>query len=227
MAEVGVLYIVATPIGNLQDITLRALTTLKNADVILCEERRQGSTLLKRLEIPYQELLQVNEHNEKQMQEEVLRLLAVGKTVALISDCGTPVFADPGAHIIEMACQAGFLVVPIPGASSLMAALSMLDFKAEQFYFAGFLPRVETERLSTLAYLKTLKTAIVILDTPYRLSRLLLDVSRAFGENQRVTLAYNITLADETFYRDAVKNVLKQVAGKKGEFVLIIHPPRG
>ncbi len=227
MTDAGILYIVATPIGNWQDITLRALTTLKNADVIICEERRQGTTLLKKLEIPYQELLQVNEHNEKQMQEDILQLLAVGKKVALISDCGTPVFADPGAHIISIVHQAGFQIVPVPGTSSLMAALSILDFKTEQFYYAGFLSRVETERLRMLAYLKTLKTAIIVLDTPYRLSRLLQDVICTFGENQRVTLAYNITQTDEAFYRDGVKNVLKQVTGKKGEFVLVIHPPRG
>mgnify|MGYP001769298307 FL=1 len=130
MASSGILYIVATPIGNMQDITLRAIEVLKNVHVILCEERREGTTLLKRLNISSKEILQVNEHNEKKMQQEVLVHLAMGKNIAMISDCGTPVFADPGAEIIKTVSQAGFSVVPIPGVSSLMAALSILDFRA-------------------------------------------------------------------------------------------------
>ena len=226
MAQAGVLFIVATPIGNMQDITLRALEVLKSADVVLCEERRQGTTLLKRLDIPYRELLLVNEHNEKQMQQEVLQRLAVGKSIAMISDCGTPVFADPGAEIIKTVSQAGFDVIPIPGASSLMAALSVLDFRAEPFYFAGFLPRQETERYKSLQRLKLMKEAVIVMDTPYRLGRLLQDVSKVFGENQQITLAYNLTLPDEKVYRDGVKAVLKQVGEKKGEFILVIHPNR-
>ncbi len=226
MAAEGVLYIVATPIGNIQDITLRALEILKNTDVILCEERRQGTTLLKRLDIPFRELLLVNEHNEKQMQQQVLECLALGKTIAMISDCGTPVFADPGAEIIKTVSQAGFEVVPIPGPSSLMAALSVLDFRAEPFYFSGFLPRQDAERFKALQHLKLMREAVIVMDTPYRLGRLLKDVSRVFGDNQQVTLAYNLTLPEEKIYRGGVKSVLKQVGEKKGEFILVIHPNR-
>ncbi len=224
MTEMGVLYIVATPIGNLQDITLRALETLKKVDVILCEERRHGTTLLKRLNITYKELLLVNEHNEKQMQEEILRKLLEGKNIALISDCGTPVFADPGAEIIAIASQAGFEVVPIPGPSSLMTALSILDFQAEPFYYAGFLPRMEEERKRELLRLKATRQTVVVLDTPYRLGRLLQDVGRAYGDQQQITLAFNLTLPDEKIYRGDIKAIRNQVGEKKGEFVLIIHP---
>lgn len=226
MAAAGILYVVATPIGNMQDITLRAIEVLKNADVILCEERREGTTLLKKLNIPYRELLLANEHNEKQMGQHVLERLATGKNIAMISDCGTPVFADPGADIIRNASQAGFDVVPIPGPSSLMAAISVLDFRAEPFFFAGFLPRQENERFSTLQRLKFMKEAVVVMDTPYRLGRLLQDVSKVLGDKQLVTLAYNLTLPDEKIYRGEVMSILEQVGGKKGEFILIIHPKK-
>lgn len=224
MAPTGILYIVATPIGNMQDITLRAIEVLKNADVILCEERREGTTLLKRLNISSKEILQVNEHNEDQMQQEVLVHLAMGKNIAMISDCGTPVFADPGAEIIKSVSQAGFNVVPIPGVSSLMAALSILDFRAEPFYFAGFLPRQENERLKALQRLKQMKSAVVLMETPYRLGRMLQDVLKTLGDKQRVTLAFNLTLPDEKIYRGEIKSVLEQVGIRKGEFILILHP---
>jgi 16S rRNA (cytidine1402-2'-O)-methyltransferase len=160
------------------------------------------------------------------MQQQVLERLVVGKTIAMISDCGTPVFADPGAEIIKIVSQAGFDVIPIPGASSLMATLSVLDFRAEPFYFSGFLPRQETDRIKALQRLKLFKEAVVVMDTPYRLGRLLQDISKVFGDNQQVTLAYNLTLPDEKIYRDGVKAVLNQVGEKKGEFILVIHPNR-
>ncbi len=221
----SVLYIVATPIGNLQDITLRAIDVLRNVDVIICEERREGTTLLKKLEIPIKEILLVNEHNEAQMQEAVLMELATGKNIAMISDCGTPVFADPGADIIAVVNQAGFSIVPVPGPSSLMTALSILDFQAEPFYYVGFLPRDDAERSRTLLRLKSMNVTLVIMETPYRLRRLLQDISKVFGDTKRITLAFNLTLPDERIYRGNIKEVLNQVGDKKGEFVLIIHPP--
>jgi 16S rRNA (cytidine1402-2'-O)-methyltransferase len=221
----SVLYIVATPIGNLQDITLRAIDILRNVDVVICEERREGTTLLKKLDIPIKEVLLVNEHNERQMQETVLMKLAAGKNVAIISDCGTPVFADPGADIIAMVSQAGFRIVPVPGASSLMTTLSILDFQAEPFYYVGFLPRDDAERSRTLLRLRSMKVTLVIMETPYRLKRLLQDVSKVFGDFQRITLAFDLTLPGERIYRGSIKEVFNQVGDKKGEFVLVIHPP--
>jgi 16S rRNA (cytidine1402-2'-O)-methyltransferase len=225
MDKTSVLYIVATPIGNLQDITLRALDVLRNVDVVICEERREGTTLLKKLDIPVKEILLVNEHNEKQMQEAVLMKLAAGKAVAMISDCGTPVFADPGAEIIAIVSQAGFRIVPVPGPSSLITTLSILDFQAEPFYYVGFLPRDDGERTRTLLRLKSLKVTLIVMETPYRLRRLLQDVSKAFGDTQRITLAFDLTLPGEKIYRGSIKEVLNQVGDKKGEFVLVIHPP--
>lgn len=225
MDEKSVLYIVATPIGNLQDITIRALDVLRNVDVVLCEERREGTTLMKKLDIPDKEILLVNEHNEKQMQEAVLMKLAAGNTIAMISDCGTPVFADPGAQIISIVSQAGFRVVPVPGPSSLMATLSVLDFQAEPFYYVGFLPREDAERARMLLRLKSLKVTLIIMETPYRLRRLIQDAQKTFGDQQRITLAFDLTLPGERIYRGSIKEVMNQISDKKGEFVLVVHPP--
>jgi 16S rRNA (cytidine1402-2'-O)-methyltransferase len=225
MDEKSVLYIIATPIGNLQDITIRALDVLRNVDVVLCEERREGTTLMKKLDIPDKEILLVNEHNEKQMQEAVLMKLAAGNTIAMISDCGTPVFADPGAQIISIVSQAGFRVVPVPGPSSLMATLSVLDFQAEPFYYVGFLPREDAERARMLLRLKSLKVTLIIMETPYRLRRLIQDAQKTFGDQQRITLAFDLTLPGERIYRGSIKEVMSQISDKKGEFVLVVHPP--
>lgn len=225
MDEKSVLYIVATPIGNLQDITIRAMDVLRNVDVVLCEERREGTTLMKKLDIPDKEILLVNEHNEKQMQEAVLMKLAAGNTIAMISDCGTPVFADPGAQIISIVSQAGFRVVPVPGPSSLMATLSVLDFQAEPFYYVGFLPREDAERARMLLRLKSLKVTLIIMETPYRLRRLIQDAQKTFGDQQRITLAFDLTLPGERIYRGSIKEVMNQISDKKGEFVLVVHPP--
>ncbi|MHB1482731.1 MAG: SAM-dependent methyltransferase, partial [Bellilinea sp.] len=175
MSKAGKLYIVATPIGNPRDITLRALDILKTVDGIICEERREGSTLLKRLEVPERELITLNEHNEAEMAADLVLRMFKGASFALISDAGTPVFADPGAYLIQEASLSGLQVMPIPGPSSLMAALSILDFKIEKFVYGGFLSRVPGERRQELTRLRGLRMPLVLMDTPYRLAALLDD----------------------------------------------------
>lgn len=217
------LYIVATPIGDLQDITLRALDVLRQADAVICEQYREGSTLLKRLSIPVKELVELNEHNEKERSQEILIRLVQGQKLALISDCGTPVFSDPGHTLIREISSAGFPVIPIPGPSSLMAALSILDFKMERFVFGGFLPRVPAQRETELRRLRTLRMPIILMDTPYRLGALLEDISRAYGSGTPITLACDITLPSETILRGGVGQVRKQIGARKAEFILIVH----
>ena len=141
MANFGTLYVVATPIGNPDDITLRAINTLKEADAVVCEELKPGSTLLKKLGIEDKEIVLLNEHNEQETAADLLLRLMNGDSLAMISDCGTPVFSDPGAYLIQLASSSGVTVSPVPGASSLMSALSVLDFKMGRFVFAGFLSR--------------------------------------------------------------------------------------
>ncbi len=222
MKKTGILSIVATPIGNPGDITLRAIETLKNADAVICEEYKPGSTLLKRLEIEGKELILLNEHNEDECAADLLMRLINGQNLVLISDCGTPVFSDPGAYLIQLAASSGVKVTPVPGASSLMASLSILDFKISQYYFAGFLPRDPDIRRKELAKLRGLRVPIVIMDTPYRLTPLLEDVSKVFGKQVFVTIGFDLTLTSETIYRGEVGDVIHQVNRRKGEFILIV-----
>lgn len=223
MTKSGTLYIVATPIGNPRDITLHALDVLQAVDAVICEEIRIGSTLLKRLGITGKELLLLNEHNEDEKAGEMILRLLQGHSLALISDAGTPAFADPGNHLIHQAVEAGIPVLPIAGPSSLMAALSILDFKLEKFVYAGFLPREKNLRLEELNRLRGLHLPIILMDTPYRLERLLGEVAAVFGKNQPVTLACNLTLPDETIYRGPIAQIRQQLNVHKPEFLLIIH----
>jgi len=222
MPKPGTLSIVATPIGNPGDITLRAIEVLKNADAVICEEYKPGSTLLKKLEIGNKELVLLNEHNEAECAAELLMRLLNGENLALISDCGTPVFSDPGAYLIQLAASSRVVVTPIPGASSLMAALSVLDYKIRQFCFAGFLPREPEARRRELARLRGLKVPIVLMDTPYRLKALLEDVAKVFGRQMFVTVAFDLTLPSEIILRGDAAEVIKQVGTRKGEFILVV-----
>ena len=223
MRLTGKLFIVATPIGNWDDITLRAIKVFKSIDILICEEFRVGSTLLKKLSLPSKELISLNEHNEINQIDLIIQHLLNGKNLALISDCGTPVFADPGHLLINQAVQLGIEIIPIPGVSSLMATLSILDFKLDQFYFAGFLPREKEERKRSLNALRTINVPIVFMDTPYRLQKLLEEVSQTFGNSRNITLGINISLENERFLRGPVSQVKNQLTTKKAEFVLVIH----
>ena len=223
MKNPGKLYIVSTPIGNWDDITLRALKILRDVDLLVCEEFRVGSTLLKKLSLPPKELIDLNEHNENEQVGIVIQKLFEGANIALISDCGTPVFADPGHILINQATQMGIDVIPIPGPSSLMAALSVLDFKLDRFYFAGFLPREKEHRKSVLNSLRSMDIPIILMDTPYRLQKLLDEVGQTFGKNRRITLGINITMDNEKFLRGTVAEISKQLNQKKAEFILVVH----
>jgi len=216
------LYVVATPIGNPRDITLRALDVLQQVDAVICEEQRQGSTLLKKLGITTPIIL-LNEHNEAEQASQIAQRIHRGETMALISDCGTPVFADPGATLIARLVELGVPVTPVPGPSSLMAALSILDVSLERFLYAGFLPREKNERRNALKYLRGLRIPIVIMDAPYRLVQVLDDVEQVFGGGRRISLCLDLTLPTEKILRGPLHEVRAQVGERKSEFVLIIH----
>lgn len=224
MNKIGSLYIVSTPIGNPGDITLRALETLRQADAVICEEVRIGSTMLKKLGIEGKALVSLNEHNEAEQTPAILTRLFLGESFALISDCGTPVFSDPGHYLIRQASESGISIIPIPGVSSLMAALSILDFKLERFVFGGFLPREPDIRKKELQRLTAMRIPVVLMDTPYRLSRLLEEVSAVFGKQVPITLACDLTLPSESILRGSVADILKTIGKRKAEFILIVHP---
>jgi 16S rRNA (cytidine1402-2'-O)-methyltransferase len=219
----GLLYIVATPIGNWKDITLRAVEILKTVDAVVCEEARVGSTLLKKLGIQPKEIILLNEHNEKQKSPELIGRFWSGQSLALISDAGTPLFADPGSEVVSLAVNSGIRVVPIPGPSSLTAFLSILDQKLDKFLFAGFLTRDPQKRKTALTELKSHRMSIILMDTPYRLKTLLDDIHTVYGKGQKLTLGCDLTLPNELLLRGSVSEIQKRIGDRKAEFILLIH----
>ena len=217
------LYIVSTPIGNYEDITLRALRILKECDFIICEELKEARRLLSHYKIE-KELFPLNEHNENESANELILKLLEGNTAALISDCGTPLFSDPGHLLVDLSLQNRIDVIPVPGASSLLTALvgSGLDF--EKFYYYGWLSPKKDIRRKQLLDLRKRKETIVLMDTPYRLKTLLEDVVKLLGANIPCVLAFELTKEKEKFYRGNAQNILSAVEREnlKGEFVLII-----
>jgi 16S rRNA (cytidine1402-2'-O)-methyltransferase len=222
----SVLYIVSTPIGNYDDITLRALNVLKNVDFIICEEYKVGNKLLKYYGIN-KPLEALNEHNETEDAEVMVERLRDGAEAALISDAGTPVFADPGAKVVHLALKSGIKLVPIPGASSLLAALVVSDFDIKSFHYAGFLPRKKGERMKVLSGLAALKEVSVIMETPYRFGPLIEDCLAAFGRERRAVVAVDLTMETERIIRGRLGEIEKEFkrAPFKAEFVLIIDAP--
>ncbi|HSL88868.1 MAG TPA: 16S rRNA (cytidine(1402)-2'-O)-methyltransferase [Ignavibacteriaceae bacterium] len=219
-----VLYIVSTPIGNYEDITLRALRVLKECDFVICEEYKEARRLLLHFKIE-KELFSLNEHNENDEADELIIKIKTSKSTALISDCGTPLFSDPGHLLVDLAIKNKIEVIPIPGASSILTALvgSGLDF--EKFYYCGWLSPKKDIRRKQLLDLRKRKETIVLMDTPYRLRTLLQDVMKLLGEKTPVVLAYELTKEKEKFYRGTALNVfnIAERENLKGEFVLIIN----
>lgn len=219
------LYIVSIPIGHPDDITLRALKTLEEADFLICEELKNGRKLLKQLKIQ-KELFCLNEHNEQTDVDSFIQLLLKGKTGALFSDCGTPLFADPGAYLVKRCNELGIKVIPIPGASSLLAALVMIGDPLKQFHYAGFLPRDSADRRKELKRLSGFNCPVVIYDTPYRLKALLLDIKAELPSNRELSIAFSITQPDEKYIEGTIVEVIKSFGESypKKEFVLVLKP---
>ncbi len=217
------LYIVSTPIGNNDDLTIRALNVLKDSDFVICEEYKEATRLLNHFNIK-KELFALNEHNEKEASEELISKIKQSKSVSLISDCGTPIFSDPGAYLVNLAIENGIKVVPVPGPSSILAALVGSGLNLDKFHYYGWLSPKKEIRRKQLQELKVRKYTTVIMDTPYRLKALLEDIVNVLGENFRTVLAYELTTANEKFIRGTAREVLNEVIEKnlKGEFVLLL-----
>ncbi len=218
------LFLVSTPIGNYDDITLRALDILKSVDFIICEEYKAARRMLAHYKIN-KELIALNEHNENDVVDEIVAEILNGKSTALISDCGTPLFSDPGHLLVDLCIAQGIEVVPVPGANSLLPALIGSGYDFEKFYYYGWLSPKKNIRRKQLLDLKRIKEVIVLMDTPYRLKRLLSDVVNIFGTATPVVLAFELTMKDEKYYRGSAQKVLN-IAEKnnlKGEFVLIVN----
>ncbi len=222
------LYVVATPIGNLADITLRALAVLQNADLICAEDTRVTARLLSAYGIQGR-LVSVREHNERQMADKIIAHLSDGLTVAQVSDAGTPAVCDPGAKLAERVREAGFRVVPVVGASAVMGALSAAGVTESDFYFNGFLPPKSGERQKLLAKWAQADFPVVMFETPHRIEATLSDMAALFPE-RRLTLAREITKTFETFLSGTVSEIQTALQADndqiRGEMVLILHPAR-
>ncbi len=219
----GKIYLVSTPIGNYDDITLRALKILQEADFIVCEEFKEARRLLSRYKIE-KELIALNEHNEKEIVNDILLKILSGSNAALISDCGTPLFSDPGHLLVDLSLSQKIDVIPVPGANSLLPALTGSGLDFERFFYYGWLSPKKDIRRQELFKLKHMNYVIVLLDTPYRLRTLLTDIVKVLGKNIRVVLAFELTKREERFYRGTAEQILKTAEEKKlkGEFVLLV-----
>ncbi len=218
----GTLFVVATPIGHPGEITSRAIEVLSDVELIICEERKVASRLLKQLDIS-KPLMELNEHNEDEMVEQVLLKLLDGQNLALISDCGTPVFSDPGRKLLEIMYGSNIPVVPVSGPSSLMTAISVCPFDLRQFLFLGFLPPQTEQRKQVLQRHSNSTDPLILMDTPYRMAKLLDEVANAFGKKQTIFLATDLTLPSERIYIGEVQEIQAKVQQRKAEFILIIE----
>jgi len=220
----GVLYIVATPIGNMDDISLRAIATLNAVDVIAAEDTRHSKYLLNHHGIRTR-MISCHEHNEKSRSGELLKKLLAGKDVALISDAGTPLVSDPGYRLVRAAQQAGIRVSPIPGASSAIAALSAAGLPTENFYFCGFLSSRSKQRGAQLEALRDLHATLVLFESSHRIKGLLRQLEQLFPEKTCV-IAKEITKIHEQFIPGKAAELLARLnddsALNKGEFVVLI-----
>ena len=220
----GTLFLVSTPIGNLDDITLRAVNTLRQVAVIACEDTRHSRKLLDHLGISTP-LLSCHEHNEANRSQQLIERMINGDSVALISDAGTPLVSDPGFRLVEAALATSILVVPIPGPSAALAALSASGLPTDAFRFAGFLPAKRTQRRKALELLVEVEETTIFYEAPHRILEALTDIEQVLGPDRPIVVAREITKLHEEFLRGTVSHVhklLAQRAAVKGEITLII-----
>jgi len=224
--EVGTLYIVATPIGNLTDISQRALDVLTQVYIIACEDTRHTQKLLSAYSIK-NKTLSMHDHNERQRQEYIAKLLTEGKSIALVSDAGTPLISDPGFHLVRHCRQQKLKVSPIPGACAAIAALSVAGLPTDRFSFEGFLPSKSGARQAILSNLANEERTMVFYDAPRRAIDTVADIVTVLGGERYVVIARELTKTFETVYSDTAENLLawlNQDANQlKGEMVLIIE----
>jgi 16S rRNA (cytidine1402-2'-O)-methyltransferase len=218
----GTLYLVATPIGNLEDITLRALRVLRECDVVAAEDTRHSGRLLQHFGIS-KPLLSYFQFNEARRSEEIIERLRRGEKVALITDAGSPGISDPGERVVKAAIAARFRVESVPGACALVAALTASGLPTDEFHFIGFLPHKSGQRRNKLESLKSFDGTLVLYESPYRIEKLLVELSEVFPERQ-VVLARELTKKFEEFLRGKPAELLA-IAKKrslKGEFVVMV-----
>jgi len=222
------LYVVATPIGNLGDITHRALDILRGVNVIAAEDTRNTKSLLTHFGIAAR-LIAVHEHNERNAADGIVKLLSEGQSIALVTDAGTPAVSDPGAQVVAAVRAAGFAVVPIPGASALVAAISASGEGEHGFLFHGFLPVKAGDRKRALELLKPQPYALVFYESPHRIVESIASLAEVFGDTRELTICRELTKKFETIVRlplqEAVAWLRADDNNQRGEFVLILSNP--
>ncbi|GAE09927.1 16S rRNA (cytidine(1402)-2'-O)-methyltransferase [Paenibacillus sp. JCM 10914] len=213
----GSLYLVATPIGNLEDMTYRAVRTLQECDIIAAEDTRQSRKLLTHFDIPTKPLFSYHEHNKAASGPEIIRYIIEGKNVALVSDAGLPAISDPGADLVSLAIAAGIAVIPIPGANAALSALIASGLPTERFTFIGFLPRERKDIINQLGELTSAHGTLIFYESPHRVKKTLSLMGEVLG-NRKVTLARELTKRYEEFLRGTVAECLAWLED---------HPPLG
>ena len=221
----GILFIVATPIGNLDDITFRAVEVLKSVDIVFAEDTRHSKKLLLHLDIS-KPIRAFHDHNEREKTKAIIGEIHSGKSIALISDAGTPLISDPGYFLVAQAKKECLRVVPIPGPSALITALSASGLASDSFTFLGFLPSKKTARVKLLKSLINRTETSIFYESPKRILATLTDMHRIFGDNREVCLAKELTKVFETIQTDSIPNLIKYLTtdqnNQKGEFVILI-----
>jgi 16S rRNA (cytidine1402-2'-O)-methyltransferase len=225
MPQAGVLYVVATPIGNLGDISARAREILAASGTIAAEDTRHSAILLRELGLE-RPLVSLHEHNERARAAELVARLKRGESIALISDAGTPLVSDPGHALVAAALEAGIAVTPVPGACAAIAALSAAGLPSDRFCFEGFLPARATARRRRLSELASETRTLVLYESPHRIAACLADLAAACGESRRACVARELTKRFETFYRGTLGELARRAAEdpdiQRGESVVIV-----
>lgn len=217
----GNLYLVATPIGNLDDITLRALKILKEVDIIAVEDTRHTLKLLNHFEIS-KPLISYYKQTEKHKGEVILSKLLDGKNVALVSDAGTPVISDPGEEIVKLAIKNGIKIIPIPGTCACITSIIASGLPASSFSFFGFLPVNNNEKINKLKEIKDYNTTLIFYEAPHKLINTLNAIREVFGERD-IVLCRELTKIHEEFIRGSISDILENYTNPRGEFVIIVQ----
>lgn len=221
------LYVVATPIGNLKDVTFRALDTFRQVDIIAAEDTRVTSRLLNHYGIAAKKLMPLHQHNEQRSAPAVIAALEAGRSVALASDAGTPAFSDPGARLVRAVREAGFPVVPIPGANAAAAALSASGLAEAHFLFYGFLPARRSERLKEIETLARAPWTLVFYEAPHRAIESIEDLAATLGAGRRIVIARELTKMFESIYACALEDAARWLGADadrtRGELVLLVE----
>lgn len=216
------LYLIPTPIGNMEDITIRAINTLKMVDVVFCEDTRVTGQLLKYLEIS-KKLISSHQFNESNNKQKLIEYLSNGSNVGLVSDRGTPIISDPGYELAKCAMEEGYNVVSLPGATALIPALTSSGISPMPFYYYGFLNSKDSARRKELEILKNIEATLIIYEAPHRINKTLKDLGNILGNNRKISISREITKKYEEIYRGTIEKLIEQNNEYKGELVLVVE----